>query len=385
MQEIYLDNSATTPLAPEVIAEMERVMREVYGNPSSLHSAGLAAEKVLSAARRDIMRSIGLRAPAPSDYKRLIFTGSGTEANNLAILGTACARRASHGVKRFITSADQHPSVLEPMKRLEAEGCEVVRIPVRGGRLDLGALESALCDSVQLVSIMLVNNETGALYDVKTAFSMVHSRCPNAITHCDAVQGYHKLANFSPDATGADMATLSAHKINGPKGVGALYVSPDVLRSHKLSPIILGGGQENGMRSGTENLIGIAGFAAASKLTFDAAAAERSRDYIEKRLPDGVIVNRPPVRAPHILSLTLPHIKSETMLHYLSERGVFVSSGSACASHSRHVSYALTEFGIDPREADCTLRVSLDDKVSDEMLDVFISALASGTASLVRI
>lgn len=181
------------------------------------------------------------------------------------------------------------------------------------------------------------------------------------------------------------MVTLSAHKINGPKGVGALFVTPEVFRSHRLAPIILGGGQEDGMRSGTENLIGIAGFAAASRLAFDPSAAQRNRDYIEANLPDEVTVNRPPVRAPHILSITLPHIKSETMLHYLSERGVFVSSGSACASHSHHVSYALTQFGIDPREADCTLRISLDDKITPDKLDVFLSALASGVSSLVRV
>lgn len=391
---LYLDNSATTPLAPEVRKAMAEAYDEVWGNPSSLHSAGNAAERLLTESRRAVLEAMGIRNLPAVQLNRLIFTGSGTEANNIALFGTAHAKPSCRGM-RIVTTPDQHPSVSEPLRRLEAEGFEVVRISVEGGALDMAELEAALDSRTLLLSIMGVNNETGAAYDAAGAFALARRINPEIITHTDAVQSFLKLpdpSGYQPDRLNADLMTVSAHKLNGPKGVGALYISERLLTGKRIAPIMFGGGQEFGFRSGTENVAGAAGFAAACGLprSPEAAAAARSKiiALLAERAP-GVAVNQPAAAAPHILSLTLPDVQSETMVHFLSQSDIYVSGGSACSSRSRKVSESLTAFGLSPREAARTIRVSLpvgagSEALTDAGCEAFADALAAGLARLYK-
>ena len=386
MKEIYLDNSATTALSPAVREKMISVM-ENYGNPSSLHAAGVRAEAVVREAREAVALSLGVRAPKPG---QIIFCASGSEADNLAILGSVYAKPRGRGGK-IITTDSEHPAVENCMKRLEKDGFCVARIPTRGGVLDMERLRAELTGNTLLVSLMAVNNETGAAYDLKTAFSMVRELCPAAVTHTDAVQGYFKL-RMTPASVGADLMTVSAHKIHGPKGVGALYVDSAILKRRALIPVIEGGGQEEGLRSGTENVIGIAGFGQAAKDGYGHLAANLShlrglREETVKRLSlMGLHINEPAgTVAPHIVSVTLPAVKSETMLHYLSAKGIYVSSGSACSSHSHRVSRVLTAFGLNDFDADCTLRISFSEYNTGEDVDALCAALDAGLSELVRI
>lgn len=383
MQKIYFDNSATTALTEQVKRAMNEAM-ECYGNPSSLHSAGLEAEKILREARKSIAEALGVRSLRDS---QLIFTSSGSEASNLAIFGSVYAK-ARRTANKIITTDSEHPSVENPMKRLEAEGFKIVRIPTKGGELDMEMLCKE-AEGVLLASIMMVNNETGALYDVEKAFKTIKAKSPDAVCHCDAVQGFLKK-KFTPQSLGADLITISAHKIHGPKGVGALYIDPDMIKKKKIVPYILGGGQEYGLRSGTENTIGIAGFGAAAKegsasLELSLEKMRELRNYIISNMPGEIKVNDPKNAAPHVVNITLPRIKSETMLHYLSSKGIFVSSGSACSSHSATPSSALIAFGLSPKDADCSLRISLCELNTKEDADALVSSLGEGLASLVRI
>lgn len=384
MDRIYFDNSATTELCSMAKEKMEQAI-ECYGNPSSLHTAGLDAEKIVREARMAVCRSLGIRNPKDGE---LVFTSGGSEADNLAIFGTVFAksRRTSN---KILTTAGEHSAVENALRRLEEQGFEVVRISSEGGVLDTEQIK-AEAKGVLLATFMMVNNETGALYDISSAFKIIKAASPEAVCHTDAVQGYMKR-RFSVSTLGADLVTVSAHKIHGPKGVGALWISPAVLKAKKIVPWLLGGGQEFGMRSGTENTIGIAGFGGAAAQCFetldrDIESMASLRDYIAGRLPDEVEINLPRgERAPHILSLKLPSIKSETMLHFLSSKGICVSSGSACSSHSRAVSSALSAFGLDNNSADCTIRISLNAKNTQQEADAFLAALSEGVSSLVRI
>lgn len=383
---IYFDNSATTGLCAGAVNKMKEAM-ECYGNPSSLHSVGYRASEILNEARSAVESSLGLRRG--SGWK-LIFTGSGTEANNLAIMGSVDAkeRRKSN---RIITTDSEHPSVSEPLARLERNGFEIVKLSTRGGIIDMNEYREALEKGAFMVSIMMVNNETGAVYDIAGMFSLAKRLCPDVILHCDATQGYMKV-NFNLMRLGADMVTVSAHKIHGPKGIGALCVAPDIIKQKKLVPIIRGGGQEDGFRSGTENMIGIAGFGGAAAEMFTSrgdkiARIASLRDYTEKLLEsiDEIRINRPQgERAPHIINLTLPSIKSETMVHFLSSKGISVSGGSACSSHNEKASAALLGFGISQKDAVCSLRISLCDTNTEEEADELTSALAEGVKTLVR-
>ena len=378
---IYLDRCATTPLCPAAKEAMTRAM-ECFGNPSSLHSLGVEAERIVTGARRAVQKALGAPDGAPNG---LIFTSGGTEANNLAILGTAYSKPAFRG-RRIISSASEHPSVAEPLKKLEKEGFEVVRIPSPRGKFDLDAFRQAMTPGVFLVSVMAVNNETGAVNDTAKIFSYARSVNPDVVTHTDAVQAFGKLA-VTPRTTGADLITVSGHKIGAPKGVGALYVSPRVIKTKSLVAHTLGGGQEHGMRSGTENTVGIAGLGAAAAQERDEPAAVAAvREAIIKGLPEGTRVNTPEGDYyPGVLSLTCTDIKSETMLHFLSSRGIFVSSGSACSSNGAHGSYVLTDFGLSPREADCTVRLSFDASLTDEDVQRTVSAIAEGIKGLQKI
>lgn len=383
---VYLDNSATTALCGAAKQAMLEAM-ESYGNPSSLHQMGLNAEKTVQASRAQVLGALGVRNNAGQIY----FTSSGTEANNLAILGSVYAKERRTG-NRIVTTQGEHSSVEAVMQKLEKEGFEIVRIPTRGGVLDMDFAAKAIDKGTLLVSAMMVNNETGALYDLKSLFALAKRNNPNVVTHCDAVQGFMKTI-FSPAAIGADLVTISAHKIHGPKGVGALYVSAEITKAKKLIPVTLGGGQEYGMRSGTENVIGIAGFGAACALAMqtlraDLAHMTRLRTYLEQRIAQipEITLNLPHGnRAPHIVNLTLPDIKSETMLNELSRQGIYVSSGSACSSHGHATSRALSAFGLSPEQADCSLRISLCPTNTEAEADALCDALAHGTQTLVRI
>jgi len=385
-REIYFDNSATTALSCTVKAKMIEAM-DCYGNPSSLHTRGVSADRLLREAREGVLSALGVR---PASGAALVFTASGTEATNLALLGTAHAksRRTAH---KIVISDSEHPSVENTARVLEKEGFEIVRIPTRGGVLDEEALDKALDRSVFLVSLMMVNNETGARYDVERAFRLAKMRNPEAITHCDAVQGFLKC-RFSAQSLGADLITVSAHKIHGPKGVGALYIDKRILSRRAIVPTVTGGGQENGLRSGTENVTCIAGFGEAARtglktLDADTAHLRSLRDYAVERLSSlDVRLNLPTGEtAPHIVNLTLPDIRSETMLHFLSSKGIYVSAGSACSSHDAHPSSALLAFGIDAEEAGHSIRVSFARTNTKDEIDAFTEALDEGIRSLVRV
>lgn len=368
---IYFDNSATTAPCEEAIAAMRLAAEKMWGNPSSRHRVGMDAHRLTEAAREQVLFALGVRDTASG---KLFFCGSGTEADNLAVFGTAYAK-PSRTVKRMIVTDSEHPAILEPMKQLSVRGgFEIVRLSTRGGVLDLAELEAALTPNTVLLSIMAVNNETGARYDLASAFALAKQKVANVITHTDAVQAFRKIP-FSPSKVGADMVTVSGHKIHGPKGIGALYVSGKVLTAKQIVPLIYGGGQEQGMRSGTENVIGIAGFGAAATRPPMGTATAAVREHILSHLPEGVRANLPPVAAPHILSLTLPDVKSETVLNDLSAKGICISAGSACASHGKGASHVSLAFGLTAAEADTTVRISLDDTATVEEADRFLSAL----------
>ena len=386
MSIIYLDNSATTPLCPEAVAAMQEAMA-VFGNPSSLHGVGQEAHALLARARGQVAAALGVKSPKPGE---LIFTSCGTEASALAIYGTIYAKPRRFA-NRVITTDCEHPSVEEAMRKLEADGIEVVRIPTKNGVLDAEAAIAALNTPTLLVSMMMVNNETGASFDVARVFAAAKQRDSRTVTHCDAVQGFLKVP-FTPASIHADLVTVSAHKIHGPKGVGALYIHPDIIKTKRITAFVTGGGQEFGLRSGTENIIGIAGFGAAAQAGFASRGADHARmtslrDRLEGKLRDMDVQMNIPAgnRAPHVLNLTLPSIKSQTMLNYLSAQGICVSSGSACSSHSVKVSPSLAAFGLTPHEADCSLRVSFSGQNTEEEVDKLCEALEKGISTLVRI
>ena len=384
-KEIYLDNSATTSLS---LAAREKISEvcEIYGNPSSLHSMGQSAEKVIREARENILSALGVRAREGE----IVFTSCGTEASALAILGSAHAKERRDAL-RILTTDSEHPSVEKNLQALSKEGFEIVKIPTKNGVLDIDALSAALDKKIFMASFMLVNNETGAIYDVSKAFAKIKARYPEAITHCDAVQGFMKIP-FTPASLKADLVTVSGHKLHAPKGVGALYISADMIKKRKITPFLLGGGQENGMRSGTENTIGIAAFGASvadikAKMAKNIAHFAELYSYASERIEAlGIKINRPSGEyAHHIINVTLPNIKSETVLHFLSADGVFVSSGSACSSHSKTPSGTLIAFGLTPTEADCSLRISFSEYNSKDDVDALCALLASALDRLVRI
>lgn len=373
---IYLDNSATTNLSEEARTAMLQAYDEVWGNPSSVHSMGINSKKLLESSRNTIMKALNL---TPSDGK-IIFCGSGTEANNLALYGIAHAKKRVP--RRIITDDSQHPSVLQTLKALSESGFEIVKIPTENGTIDIEALIEAVNDDTLAVSIMTVNNETGALYDTKTAFYEVHKKNPNVITHTDAVQAFNKI-QISKKET--DLITVSGHKIHAPKGIGALFVSERLIKSKNISPQLFGGGQESGLRAGTENVAAAAAFARASETLFDYSNARERYEQIIKGLPDKIKLNKPQNYVPYIISLTLPRIKSETAVRYLSERGIYISSGSACSSNSAHrKNYVLSAFGLKDYEVESTVRISLGGSETESDISMFLSALDDCIKNIVK-
>lgn len=390
MEISYLDNSATTPLCPAAKQKMTEAL-ENFGNPSSLHSLGMEAEKAVSEARDKIFTALGAKKAGKVKPQMLVFTSSGTEANNLALIGAATAKERQRGGK-IIVGETEHPSVTETAKYLASIGYKVAFIPSPRGVWDMEKYKSELTPDTILVSAMLVNNETGAVNDIAKIAALAKEKNPAVLIHCDAVQGFLKLPEPLA-ALPADLITISSHKIGGPKGAGALFVREKVLQTKSLVPFVHGGGQESGMRSGTENTVGIAGFGAAaeyesktlaSSLENFASLRKYAEELIAEKLPD-VRVNTPACRyAPHIMSLTLPGVRSETMLHFLSRSGVFVSSGSACSSNSGHKSHVLLSFGLPEKEADSTVRVSFGVQNTKADVDNLVNSLAAGLSTLAR-
>lgn len=383
---IYFDNSATTPICRRALDIYNAVSLSHFGNPSSLHAVGKDAEDVMKNARRILLASVGAQDGA------IVFTASGTEANNLALFGRAHAKERYRG-KKILTSAGEHASVNSPLAALRREGMTVEEIPTVGGELDLAALEDKLTPDVILVSVMMVNNETGALYDIAAVSRLIKEKCPDCALHVDATQAFFKVP-FSVRGLGIGLLTVSSHKIEGPKGCGALYIDRSLLTQKGISPLILGGGQEEGFRSGTENVPGIAAFGEACLYCKENFAefteqTRQLRDYLIARIQSEAALAEvrpllPPRSAPHILCLILPGIRSEVMLHALSARGISVSSGSACSSHGHVGASALLSFGCREEEADCAIRISLSHRNTREEADEFLAALSAECARLAR-
>ncbi len=369
----YLDNAATTPVCPEAAAAALRMMTDFWGNPSSTHAPGRAAREELKRARETIAASIGAQ---PGE---IYFTAGGTESDNWALRSGAQLMR--HKGRHILSSTVEHDAIRKSLDELERLGFEVTRLsPAADGSIHADALAAAIRPDTILVSLMLVNNETGAVNDI-AAFARVlrEAGCP-ALLHTDAVQGYCKLP-FTVKTLGADMITLSAHKINAPKGTGALYVKGGV----KLPPLLLGGGQESGLRSGTENMPGIAAFAAAAKaFTDDKDCHDRMqalREHALTRLRDEnpmlVVIGG---GAPHLLCVSLPGWRSEVVLNLLDAKGVCVSKGSACKRGGR--SHVLEAMGLDPRVIDGAIRVSFSRLTTQAEVDYFCDCFAEARQTL---
>lgn len=376
MHNIYFDNSATTRVYPDAAKAAFDEMTESFGNPSSVHTLGVEASKRLEKYRADIISSIGVRVRG--NYS-LFFTASGTEADNMAISGVIYSKKHRF-TPRIITTDSEHPAVLNPILEAERRGFEVVRLSTVGGIIDENELRLALTPNTVLVSIMRVNNETGAVYDIGRLFSIVKDLCPDAITHCDAIQGYMKI-NCDPSKLNADLVSISGHKVGAPKGIGALVCHNSLITKKIITPIIFGGGQESTYRSGTENMPAIAAMSEAVRIKKGSAVADKEkvmavREAIVSSLPDGVTVNIPKGEyLPNIISLTADGVKSEVLIRALSSEGIFVSAGSACSSKKLKTSAALTAFGLAPDVADSTFRVSISGENTVDEASVFCSVL----------
>lgn len=368
----YLDNSSTTKPSKRAVEYITKALEANWGNPSSLHRIGMEAEIALNEARETVARSLNARTD------EIIFTGSGTEANNTALLSVLKAKKRGG---RIITTAIEHPSVLETAKRLTDYGFEVIALkPDKNGIVPISTLENALTDNTLLVSMMLVNNETGAVQPVREAAALTKRKATNALFHCDAVQGYGKLP-LNVKQLGVDLLSASGHKIHGPKGIGFLYCKKGV----HISPLITGGGQESGMRSGTESLPLIMGLKAAVEELpnpdTQLKAQQELFDYTKDRLLSiGAVINSAEGCLPYILNVSLMGYRSETLLHFLEGRNVFVSSGSACAKG--HGSYVLNEMGLDKKRTDSALRISFSRFNTKEDADMLVSALEDAKKQL---
>ncbi len=353
--EVYLDNSATTRCFDQVAALITQIMCEDYGNPSSLHRKGVQAEKYIRYAKDVIARNLKV------SEKEIFFTSGGTESDNLAIRG--CAYANCRSGRHLITTQIEHPAVLQTMKHLEEEGFRVTYLPVDAkGCIRLEDLERAITGETILVSIMHTNNEVGSLQPVAQAGALIKRMNPKILFHVDAVQGYGKFKIY-PKKMKIDLLSVSAHKIHGPKGVGFLYVDEKV----KIKPIVFGGGQQGGIRSGTENVPGIAGMAKAVEMIYGNLDQEIEKLYIIKkafvdgvRKLDDVVVNGCPDEsgAPHVVSVSIRGVRSEVLLHALEDKGIYVSAGSACSAHKPQPSATLRAMGIPQDLLGSTIRFS---------------------------
>ena len=372
--EAYLDNSATTRCLDSVIEIVEKTMREDYGNPSSKHQKGLDAENYVRAARTEIAKTLKVQD------KEIFFTSGGTESNNWALVGSALANRRAGN--HLITTAVEHAAVLQPMGFLEEMGFRITYLPVdKYGVADLEALKKAICEDTILVSMMYVNNELGTEEPIEDAAKIIKEKNPNILFHVDAIQAYGKYRIY-PKRLGIDLLSVSGHKIHGPKGSGFLYVNEKV----KIRPIILGGGQQKGMRSGTDNVPGIAGLGVAAKEAYqnlDEKAAHLQalkQQLIDglKDIPDVFIQGQASEGggAPHIVSVSFAGVRSEVLLHALEDRQIYISSGSACSSNKKlPVSTVLKEAHVPKELLDSTVRFSFSSQTTEEEIAYCIEEL----------
>lgn len=365
---IYLDNSATTKPCPEAVAAMTNALTELWANPSALYGFGIDASRALRNARSQVAAAMG------AEPDRVFFTSGGTEADNWAIFGTA--KRLGKRGKHIITTAIEHHAILNSMKELEAQGFEVTYLqPDDMGRIPLDSLKAALRPDTILVSVMMVNNEVGSVMPIAQMAKLTHRLSPNALFHTDAVQGFLKIP-FQAKTLGADLISVSSHKVHGPKGCGALYISPKL---KSFPPLIYGGGQESGYRSGTEGTPAIFGFAAACaavSTTFRADIQNEKAlldECIEKLCKlDGVTINGAH-DAPHILSLSIPGVPTQNSINILQDDGICVSAGSACAKG--HRSHVLTAMVVDPDIVDGSFRISLCRDTTQADMDALIAGI----------
>jgi len=379
---IYLDNSATTMVLPEVAEAVWEAMVISYGNPSSLHGMGVDAERILRRAREEVARLLGAQP------EEIYFTSGGTEANNWALRGLAHAlkRRGRH----IITTAIEHASVLEACRRLEGEGFSVTYLPVdKQGIVRLEALERALQEDTILVSVMSVNNELGSLQPLEEIANLIASRSP-ALFHVDHIQGYGKIP-LPLKKLNLAAVSLSAHKIHGPKGVGALYLRQGI----RIEPFLVGGDQERGLRAGTENVPGIAGFGMAAALAREALPESVQKMHqLKIRLAEGLVEGipgahlngpEPQAGAPHILNISFPGVKAEILVHMLEERGIYVSTGSACHSRRQEASHVLKALGLPLSHMEGAIRISLSRLTTEEEIDEAIRSIKECVEELRRL
>lgn len=378
--EIYLDNSATTRPYKRVVETVAEIMSRQYGNPSSLHRLGIEAEKVVKTARAHIAETI---KAAPGE---IFFTSGGTESNNLAIMGICGANRGRH----IISTPVEHPATMNTLSVMRARGYRVDYLPVsREGLVDLAAFENLIDDDTVLVTAMHVNNEIGTVEPIEEMVRILKQKNPQAYFHLDAVQSYCKLP-VNVNQLNVDLISLSAHKIHGPNGVGALYVR----KSTKIAPIAYGGGQQNGLRPGTENVAGIAGFGVAAHwCSHKMAESVPKMAALRNRLAKGITANIPDVQintpqrcAPHILNVSFAGIKAEVLLHALETEQIYVSSGSACSSHKKgEPSYVLEAIGLDRKMIGGSIRFSLSEFTTEADIDKTVSSLTKMVAQLRRL
>jgi len=375
--EVYLDNSATTRVFPEVAELMTKIMCVDYGNPSSLHMKGVEAEQYLRNAKETIAKILKV------NEKEIIFTSGGTEADNMAIMGAAAAnnRRGKH----LITTQVEHPAVLNTMRHMESLGYRVTYLPVNAyGQISLEELQRQIRQDTILVSIMHTNNEIGALQPIAEAGALIKRMNPNTLFHVDAVQGFGK-AKIYPRKMGIDLLSASGHKIHGPKGIGFLYIGEKA----KIQPLIYGGGQQMNLRSGTDNVPGAAGMAKAAELLYAHYEEDAERLYRYKkffmegvRKLDGVKINGLLPNAPdgagtasHIVSVSVNGVRSEVLLHALEEDKIYVSAGSACAARKPQPSATLKAIGVERNLLESTIRFSFSVYTTKEELDYTLQAL----------
>ena len=361
--EAYFDNAATTRVYPEVQAIVDRTMTQDFGNPSSLHKAGVDAERYVKEARAAIARIL------KAEPKEIYFTSGGTESNNWALFGTA--RAAKRRGKHIIISSVEHAAVASPARALEEMGCEVTRIGVDSqGYVAPQEVADAVRDDTILVSVMAVNNEIGTIEPVKKIAELVKKKNPDTVMHVDAIQAFGKIP-VRPGRSKIDLLSVSGHKIHGPKGTGFLYIKEGT----KIAPLIFGGGQQNDMRSGTDNVPGIAGLGLASQMAADAMEENALQmDRLRVLLADGVrsidgaVINGPDIRdaAPHIINVSFPGIRSEVLLHALEDKGICVSAGSACSSHRTAASATLTAIGLPRERIESAVRFSFCEQNTEE-------------------
>lgn len=370
--EIYLDNSATTKCFDEVAQVVAHMMTVDYGNPSSMHMKGVQAEQYIKQATEVIAKTLKV------NEKEIFYTSGGTESDNMAIIGTAMANYRAG--KHIVTTPMEHPAVGQCMKYLEKEGFEITYLqPDSAGCINPDDLEKSVRKDTILVSIMAVNNEIGSIQPIEQAGEIIKRKNPNTLFHVDAVQGYGKMEIY-PKKWKIDMLSVSGHKIHGPKGVGFLYINEKV----KIKPIILGGGQQKGMRSGTENVPGVAGLAKAAELVYanmecDVNKMYCLRDYFISQLDkmEGIKVNGAQGRkaAPHVVSVSVEGVRAEVLLHALEEKGIYVSAGSACSSHKPIPSATLQAIGLPKELLGSTVRFSFSVFTTKEEIDYAVNAL----------